>query len=53
MADNFEIKFKLDDGGLNKTLKDITSAIKKFDKAVNKLRKEQKNLVSQQQRART
>lgn len=51
MADNFEIKFKLDDGGLNKTLKDITSAIKKFDKAVNKLRKEQKNLVSQQKKA--
>jgi len=48
MADNFEIKFKLDDGGLNQTIKNLTNALKTFDKNILSTQKSTKKLSDAQ-----
>ena len=48
MADNFEIKFKLDDGGLERTTRVLIQAIKSLEKNINTTTKGTKKLSDAQ-----
>ena len=50
MADNFELKFKLDDGGLARQIKELNKHLKSITSTTSKLSKEEKKLVDTQKK---
>ena len=50
MADNFELKFRLDDGGLARQIQELNKHLKSMTATTSKLTKEEKQLVESQKK---